>query len=294
MDDGKELYTKTWLPDGPIKAKLVFVHGFSDHINRYYDFFPDLAERNIATYGFDQRGWGRSVTKPAEKGRTGTTARVLADIVAVATPQLPTSPSDPPLFIAGHSMGGGEVMYLACDPTYKDFVSKVRGFLLEGPFIGFAPELEPSIVTVVLGRLASKVVPHRHMVQRIPPENITRDPAVAKDLHEDDLCHDTGTLEGLASMLDRTNSFSGGKSRPGKHVRALWLGHGTEDKGTAYGASKQYFDKYCGDIEDREFKTYEGYYHMLHADGKEASAVYTNDFANWILARVEDKAEAKL
>ncbi len=138
-------------------------------------------------------------------------------------------------------MGGGEVMYLAADPTHKDFVSKVRGFLLEGPFIGFAPELAPSTFTVVAGRLVGKILPHRHMVNRIPPESVTRDPVVAKDLAEDDLCHDTGTLEGLSSMLDRTNALTEGKARPGKHVQALWLGHGTDDKGTSFHVSKMHF-----------------------------------------------------
>ncbi len=271
-------------PEGPIKAKLVFVHGFSDHINRYYDFFPSLAERGIAVYGFDQRGWGRSVSKPAEKGLSGPTALVLADIVAVATPHLPASPSDPPLFIGGHSMGGGEVMFLACDPTHKDFVSKVRGFMLEGPYIGIAPELEPSAFTVFAGRLVGKILPHRHLVNQIPPESVTRDPAVAKDLAEDDLCHDTGTLEGLSGMLDRSGALTSGKARPGKHVQGLWLGHGTMDKGTSYEASKKYFEKFCGDVQDKEFKTYEGYYHQLHADGPE-SVVFIKDFGDWILAR---------
>ena len=35
-------------PDGPLKAKVVFVHGFSDHVGRYYDFFPTLARAGIA------------------------------------------------------------------------------------------------------------------------------------------------------------------------------------------------------------------------------------------------------
>ncbi|EQL01004.1 Alpha/beta hydrolase [Ophiocordyceps sinensis CO18] len=58
------LYSKTWTPQGPIKAKLVFVHGFSEHINRYNDFFPALAAQGIQVFAWDQRGWGRSVTKP--------------------------------------------------------------------------------------------------------------------------------------------------------------------------------------------------------------------------------------
>ncbi|KAF7564789.1 hypothetical protein PtrM4_042230 [Pyrenophora tritici-repentis] len=31
LPDGKQLYTKTFRTDGPAKARLVFIHGFSDH-----------------------------------------------------------------------------------------------------------------------------------------------------------------------------------------------------------------------------------------------------------------------
>lgn len=57
-DDGRKLYTKTWTPsstEGPVKSRLVFIHGFSDHINTYGNFFPYLASKGIEVYSFDQR-----------------------------------------------------------------------------------------------------------------------------------------------------------------------------------------------------------------------------------------------
>jgi acylglycerol lipase len=79
---------------------MIIIHGFNDHVNRYYDFFPYLAERGIAVYGMDQRGWGRSVKTHADKGKTGPTARVLADMAAFIRTQLP---SEVPVFVLGHS-----------------------------------------------------------------------------------------------------------------------------------------------------------------------------------------------
>lgn len=88
-DDGQKLYTKTWKvmsntiieskhmltlyqTDGPAKARIVFVHGFSDHCNiappfesrtpanacsgnTYDNLFPALASNGIEVYAFDQR-----------------------------------------------------------------------------------------------------------------------------------------------------------------------------------------------------------------------------------------------
>jgi acylglycerol lipase len=283
-------------PDGPVIAKLIFIHGFSDHVGRYYGFFPSLAARGIAVHGLDQRGWGRSVRKPAERGLTGPTTQVLADMAAFITPHLPQSPTDAPVFVMGHSMGGGQVLTLLCRPEYQEsLVKKVRGWLLESPFISFSPEEQPSWFKVYAGRLAGRLLPHRQLKHDIAPHHLTRDPEVAKSLLADELMHNTGTLEGLAGLLDRTDALAKGLVRPpaGGAVRSLWIGHGTQDKTTWFEASKKYFDECTGEIADKEFKAYEGWYHQLHADGPDSEQFY-KDVGDWVLARSDEKAEAKL
>ncbi|KAG6357016.1 hypothetical protein INS49_014892 [Diaporthe citri] len=289
------LYTKTWLPDDPItntKAKLVFVHGFSDHVGRYYGFFPHLARSGIAVYAFDQRGWGQSVSRPADRGHSGPTATVLSDIAAfIKGSALPAEPTGAPLFVMGHSMGGGEVLALASTPEYEEgIVSRVRGWVLEAPFIDFPPAARPGALKVFAGRLAGRVLPRVKLANPIPPEDLTRDPAVVQSLRDDDLCHDTGTLEGLAALLDRTAELAAGRYRLSPRVRSLWLGHGDMDKATCFDASRAWFDRQ-GQIPDREFKKYEGAYHQLHADtGREE---FYADVERWILARCGDEpAEA--
>ncbi|KAK8058384.1 hydrolase [Apiospora phragmitis] len=276
-----DLYTKTWLPDAPPKAKLIIVHGFSDHVGRYYDFFPSLARAGIAVYGFDQRGWGRSVKTPVQRGLTGHTSTVLADIAAFIRAQLPLKV---PIFVLGHSMGGGEVATLASDSAYDDLIGQVRGWLLESPFIGFTPVEEPSWLLVFSGRLAGKFLPHMHLTRPIPPEHVVRDPAVQQSIREDTLLHDTGTLEGLASMLDRTEALSSGRTRLRPQVRSLLHTHGDGDLVCSFDKAKAWFDRQkATGLEDATFKNYEGFYHQLHADpGRET---FYKDVADWILAR---------
>ena len=185
----------------------------------------------------------------------------------------------------GHSMGGGEALTLASDPQYEDLILSIKGWLLESPYIGLSKDSEPSSITVFLGRLAGRVLPHRHMAQRIPPENLTRDPEVCKSLEEDKLLHDMGTLEGLSGMLERSAALQNGKAKLNKGVESIWLGHGTEDKGTSYDASKKWFEEQT-QVKDKEFKTYDGWYHQLHADLAGDRAVFQKDVGDWILARV--------
>lgn len=273
------------------------MHGFSDHIGRYYDFFPSLARAGIAVYGFDQRGWGRSVTKPSERGLTGTTAQVLSEAAAFIESVADAAPAGRPLFVMGHSMGGGEVLALASAAEYQGrVVARVRGWVLEAPFIGFAEAERPSALKVLAGRLAGRLLPRMHLVNVIAPEHLTRDPAVQQSLREDTLCHDTGTLEGLAGLLDRAGDLSSGKLRLGAGVQSLWLGHGDVDKATSFEASREWFDRQ-GQIGDKTFKRYEGGYHQLHADSDRDE--FCADVREWILKRCdgtaagEGEAEAK-
>lgn len=306
------LYGKTWLVSPPLNtalapsptplttglqpddatptvAKLAFIHGFSDHLGRYYGFFPTLAAAGIAVYGFDQRGWGKSVRKPADRGLTGPTTQVIGDIAAFLTQVVvPAAPASAPLFVLGHSMGGGEVLTLAS--TDDAVVACVRGWLLEAPFVAFDERERPSALKVLAGRLAGRLLPHMHLANPIPPEQLSRDPAVQQSLREDDLCHDTGTLEGLAGLLDRTGDLASGrlKLRPG--VRSLWVGHGDKDVATSYPESKKWFERQT-QLEDKTFKTYEGWLHQLHAEvGREE---FYEDVKKWILERCDDKGQAE-
>jgi len=54
-----QFYTRTYEPTpNPVKAAVVFIHGFAEHIGRYTHFHPLLAARGIAVFTFDQRGFG--------------------------------------------------------------------------------------------------------------------------------------------------------------------------------------------------------------------------------------------
>lgn len=244
-------------------------------------------------HGFDQRGWGKSVRKPADKGLTGPTSQVLSDMAEFIRPHLPKDCSDPPVFVMGHSMGGGQVLTLLSDGEYEEsVVTKVRGWLLESPFIGFAPEEQPSAIKIFAGRLAGKLLPHQQLVQRIDPENLSRDPRVVESIRGDELMHNTGTLEGFAGLLDRTTALDKGIAKPKKKgvVKAIWFGHGTMDKTTSFESSKRYFDQCLGEVEDKAFRAFEGYYHQLHADGPD-SEVFLREVGDWILKRVDEKID---
>jgi len=240
-------------------------------------------------------GWGRTAKTKAERGLTGTTDRVLSDITSMLSTLFP---SPVPVFLMGHSMGGAEVLtYASIGP--KEMVSKLRGVISSAPLIALHPTTRPWKVTVRAGRLAGKLLPHFQLVNKLDKKWLSHDDEANQRWSEDPLNHDTGTLEGIANMLDRAeqleegklkikdDAMEGGKSR-------LWLGHGTDDHINLYDASKKYMDE-CP-VKDKTFKTYEGWYHNLH--GELEKGRFHEDVSSWILARLDTaegaESQAKL
>ena len=244
-------------PTTPPIALVLFIHGFSDHVNAYYTLFPTLVSRSIHVQAFEQRGWGRSVQSPSQRGLTGPTSTVLSDITSVLESLIPLSKEKGiPLFLMGHSMGGTEILqYAARGPP--EIRSQIHGYIAESPYIALHPSAQPSRFTVVAGKLAAKVLPNRPMVQKLQSKWLCRDPVVCKKWAEDPLCHDTGTLEGLAGMLERADELDRGlvEVKSGR----LWVGHGSEDRVCNFDSAKRWFERLG--MQDKEFKTYEGWYH---------------------------------
>ncbi|KAF2674556.1 alpha/beta-hydrolase [Microthyrium microscopicum] len=287
VEAGINLYTKTWKTADTPKAILLFVHGFSDHCNAYGDFFPTLAGKGIEVRSFDQRGWGRSVTKPAERGLTGPTMRVLLDINRFVEEQLPTK-GDVPMFLMGHSMGGQEVL---CWASYAPVQTRIRirGYLVEAPFIALHAATKPNPITVALGRLAGKILPGRQMEVKLDEKLLSRDPAVQKAFVDDELCHDTATLQGLSNMLDRASALDTGKISIGRTAgegrkTRIWLSHGNKDGVCDYTGTERVYKRLHAK-DDKELKIYDGWFHKLHAEPSPDKETYADDVANWIFAR---------
>ena len=115
------------------------------------------------TYAFDQRGWGRSVQTPSQRGLTGPTMTVLDDLSSVVSSVLSTATSmSVPVFLMGHSMGGAEVLQWAARGP-SDMRSQIRGYLAESPYLALHHSAQRGRLVVTAGRLAAKVLPKRQM-----------------------------------------------------------------------------------------------------------------------------------
>ncbi|KAJ5089378.1 hypothetical protein N7532_008062 [Penicillium argentinense] len=292
LPDGLEAYTKTWKTDGSPRATLAFIHGFSDHSNTHYELFPTLASSGIEVRAIDQRGWGRTFKRRKDRGNSGGTSVVLADLHSFLLSFAPQAEAQGiPLFLAGHSMGGGEILtyVLHPDSPYRksDSRPKLAGLLVLSPLIALDPASRPWTLTVIAGRLAGRLFPRMQRYSPLDPNHVTRDKQAIADFQADELCHETGTLEQLAGMLDRglwLEHLSKDQIK-GVDILPMWLAHGDEDRITSHPATKR-LAELLGEKGDVVFASYAGAYHKLQAELPETRTQFASDLLGWIEAKL--------
>jgi acylglycerol lipase len=271
MADGARLAYRRWSPDaGEPKAVILALHGFNDHSRSWEMPAENWAKVGIATYAYDQRGFGRS---PAAGIWPGTESLVedLREAIGALRARHPHAP----IFVAGESMGGAVIMAAHRAGALAD----TRGAILGAPAVrgretltlgsrfwlwalahtvpGFAPTVEGT------GIRPSDNIP---MLRELG-----RDPLVIKRTRVD-------SLYGLVGLMDDAFAAASAFDAP-----ALIL-VGANDNlipDTAMRAMLEILPP-VPPVE-RRVETYPGGYHMLFRDL--ARGRVHDDVARWVLER---------
>ncbi|GAA5980555.1 hypothetical protein JCM5350_004344 [Sporobolomyces pararoseus] len=290
--DGTKFYTKTWLPSPttPTIAVVLFIHGFVEHIRRYDHVFPLYAEKGIAVFAYDQRGFGQTAfyTPKHTQGQTSW-PKQFSDIDFFSSQVRAQFPLPLPLFLMGHSMGGALVLgYPTRKPLLPNFNStKFKGIVSTSPLIRQAPGVKAPAVVVKLGSLVGKLVPNLPLSAQVKPEDTCRDPEIQKQYSQDKLCKQVGTFAGVGSMLTGGESLlkQGYKDWPDKELPLL-VCHGESDKVTDSKASKEFVEKLKDQVgvKDVTYKGFEGYYHEMQNEPGQDKLVFINYVIDWILS----------
>jgi acylglycerol lipase len=123
--DGTHLPLRRWLPAGKPRAVVLALHGFNDYSNAFAAMGADFAARGIATYAYDQRGFGAAPSPGRWAGSSALTEDALA-----ALKLLRQRHPGVPLYLLGESMGAA-IAVLAANraPAAAD------GFVLLAPAV---------------------------------------------------------------------------------------------------------------------------------------------------------------
>ena len=176
-----------------------------------------------------------------------------------------------PVFLYGHSMGGGIVLrYLLLTALPP------KGVLVTSPWLKLVKN--PGALKIILGRMALTFALNPVQETKLDSKNLSRDLEVGKAYKKDELVHNKASTQlffGLNDngvyLMDKTFDFR----------TPVLLAHGTADEITKYQSSKILASRHPDQI---VFKSWEGLRHETHNElNKEEVLTY---YADWILSKV--------
>jgi len=128
-EDGARLPLRIWVPDTPVVATILALHGFNDYSNAYAGPAAEWAKHGIATFAYDQRGFGQA----PDRGLWVGTQRLGEDLV-IASQLVARRYPDVPHYIVGESMGGAVV--IAAETGVEGIPKPVAdGIILSAPAV---------------------------------------------------------------------------------------------------------------------------------------------------------------
>ena len=195
--DGARLPLRRWLPADGARAVILALHGFGDYSNAFDMPGRRWAERGIATYAYDQRGFGAA---PGH-GRWAGGARLAADAILASRILRQMYPGRP-LYLLGESMGGA-VATVATTGAEGLPAADVDGVILSAPAVWGWTTMDflPRLALFAAARLfPDSTVSGRGLRIRasdnVPMlEALGRDPLVFKGSRVD-------TVYGLVDLMD--------------------------------------------------------------------------------------------
>ena len=199
MADGARLALRVWLPSDrqTPKAVIVAIHGFNDYSRAFTLPATTWAGQGIATYAYDQRGFGAN-PNPGRWPGSRSLCLDIATTVSLVQQRWPTLP----VFLLGESMGGAEVMDLMAG-TCGVTPPHLAGVILAAPAV-WGRRTMPAVNRMALW-FAARVLPsarftgsgfHILASNNIPMlRQLGRDPLFIKATRSD-------TIFGLVDVMD--------------------------------------------------------------------------------------------
>ncbi|KAJ7178026.1 lysophospholipase [Mycena filopes] len=283
-----QFYTRTYIASTPAKATLVFIHGFAEHVGRYTESHPALAARGINVFTFDQRGFGKTALDEHNKSKSSSYGKTSGveqlDDIKWALDHAAKEFPGLPLFLAGHSMGGGEVLNFSARRS-QDAVAMLSGVIASSPLVH---QTKPaSKIERWVGGKVTIVFPNLTIPAPLNFDHLSHDAEYNKMCSTDPLAKLQGTVRCLSDMLNWGEQLllETFKTWP-KSLPILFL-HGTTDQITSHPATDQFYQKIESD--DKKLLSYDdGFHELVHEPAHKEKLI--DDMVEFIEGHLEKPA----
>ncbi|KAI0795142.1 lysophospholipase [Abortiporus biennis] len=264
--DEINFYTRTYSTAGSPKAVVLFLHGFQEHVARYESIHIKYPLRGITLFSFDQRGFGRTALDQHNKSSGSSYGKTswqwqLGDIEYFVK-HLKEEYPGVPLFLMGHSMGGGLVLAFATrttPPPSPETVKSLSGIIASSPFILHSNP--PNKLLRFVGEKLCHVAPYASFPADVPADDLSRDPKAREAARNDPLIKRYGSLRILSDMFNGGEGLVATSHRYWPKDLPVSFIHGTADRVTSPKATEDFYNKIPA--QDKTISLIEGGYHEL-------------------------------
>ncbi|MBD3158138.1 MAG: alpha/beta fold hydrolase [Candidatus Lokiarchaeota archaeon] len=267
--DGKRMFMHLWRPsDNKPRALVVAVHGIGSHggdMKRVGEF---LAERGVAVFAPDMRGFGHF---EGMKGHVMDFDEYNEDMCNIVM-QIKDQYKNRLTFAYGHSLGGLHVIrYVVRYPN------EIDGMMLSAPAV--SETLDIGKATRLLGRVLSVLNVKWYMDNEVKFDCLTRNKEAIERHKQDDLRFDKVTPRfGIEALQARAEGFESAE-----RIRVpVLMQQGGDDKLVSPEKNREFFDNI--DIEDKTWRFYEGFYHELFEEPENERVL--SDLYSWLDKRL--------
>ncbi|KAF2489732.1 alpha/beta-hydrolase [Lophium mytilinum] len=287
--DGVRFFTKRWIPrdPSPPRALVIFLHGFAEHVERYDHVWPRFAAQGIEVFGYDQRGFGRSGPRYGDT----TLEKQVADLAyAIRTERKGLDERfekrTVPIYLYGHSMGGGIILTLMTRPRSKrekspDVRNMISGVICGAPWI-LRKDLPPFEV-LLIAPVVTWIYPNLRLTKILKTDHLTSDPEIAENIQSDPSFRGDIFIKTVSGMLCEGYKIlsDGYKSWP--ENLPILISHGEKDISTSPEASRNFIEKLG--VQDKEFKSWPDMLHAGHNERAELRDPFLEYSVRWLESR---------
>lgn len=238
------LFARIETPREP-RGCVIITHGFGEHIGRYEKLSDRFAEMNLVVVRYDMRGHGRSQGKRGHASSYDIYLNDLGHAIELSRERNPTLP----IFLFGHSMGGGLVLNYALRRA-----NKLSGIIASGPWLRLA--FSPPAWKTWLAHCIARVLPSFSMPTNLDISKLSHDPEVVKSVEGDTL---TNSVISAAAYVGLVAAGEYALAHAAQLKFPLFMMHGTADEVTDIRASEAFFA--AAGSTDKTFKPWPGMYH---------------------------------
>lgn len=267
--DGTRMFMAVYRPDDDRpRALMILLHGLGSHAGDFTEMGEYLAERGIAAFVPDQRGFGRY---PGLKGHVMNFDEYIEDIQNIVM-QVKDRYLNKITYLFGSSMGAiNAIRYLIRYPRTVD------GLLLQCPGVSHRTEIGIGLLTAA--RFLSILNVKRYFELNPEYSDTSRNPDTIERHKKDPLRFEKVTARFSSEVLSASKDAFHSAS---KILLPILVQQAGDDKAVDVEKNKEFFDNLAS--ADKTWKLYDGLYHEIHEEPERESVL--TDLYEWLNKRL--------